>query len=72
MVVWAIFQMEIKKVAGSDTSYGNSYAVGDIIGIAIDLDNNKLYLVKMAHGKTLEILLQVYWNRSYFIRSSFK
>jgi len=35
-----------KKVAGSDTSYGNSYAVGDIIGIAIDLDNNKLYFSK--------------------------
>ena len=35
-----------KKVAGSDTSYGNTYTVGDIIGIAIDLDNNKLYFSK--------------------------
>ena len=26
-----------------DISYGNSYTVNDIIGIAIDLDNNKLY-----------------------------
>ena len=31
---------------GSNTSYGNSYAVGDIIGIALDLDNNKLYFSK--------------------------
>ena len=31
---------------GSDSSYGNSYGVGDIIGIAIDLDNNKLYFSK--------------------------
>jgi len=29
-----------------DISYGNSYAVNDIIGIAIDLDNNKLYFSK--------------------------
>ena len=30
----------------SGTSYGNSYGVGDIIGIAMDLDNNKLYFHK--------------------------
>ena len=30
----------------SATSYGNSYATGDIIGIALDLDNNKLYFSK--------------------------
>ena len=30
----------------SQTSYGNSYATGDIIGIALDLDNNKLYFSK--------------------------
>jgi len=29
-----------------DISYGNSYTVNDIIGIAIDLDNNKLYFSK--------------------------
>ena len=28
------------------SSYGNSFAVGDIIGIAMDLDNNKLYFSK--------------------------
>jgi len=31
---------------GSSSSYGNSYANGDIIGIALDLDNNKLYFSK--------------------------
>ncbi len=30
----------------SSTSYGNSYTNGDIIGIALDLDNNKLYFSK--------------------------
>jgi len=29
-----------------DISYGNSYTVNDIIGIALDLDNNKLYFSK--------------------------
>ena len=34
-------------VNGSDdVSYGNSYAVNDIVGIALDLDNNKLYFSK--------------------------
>jgi hypothetical protein len=28
------------------TSYGNTYTTGDIIGIALDLDNNKLYFSK--------------------------
>ena len=30
----------------STSSYGNSFAVGDIIGIALDLDNYKLYFSK--------------------------
>ena len=30
----------------SSSSYGNSFAVGDIIGIALDLDNYKLYFSK--------------------------
>ena len=30
----------------SATSYGNTYTNGDIIGIALDLDNNKLYFSK--------------------------
>jgi len=28
------------------SSYGNSYAVGDIIGVAMDLDNHKIYFSK--------------------------
>jgi len=31
---------------GGGTSYGNSYTVGDIIGVALDCDNNKLYFSK--------------------------
>jgi hypothetical protein len=30
----------------SQTSYGTAYTVGDIIGVALDLDNNKLYFRK--------------------------
>ena len=30
----------------SATSYGNSYTVNDIVGVALDLDNNKLYFSK--------------------------
>jgi len=35
-----------KNVSGTASSYGDSYADGDIIGIAIDMDNNKLYFSK--------------------------
>ena len=31
---------------GSNSSYGNSYTTNDIIGVAIDLDNSKLYFSK--------------------------
>tara|TARA_R100001591_G_scaffold90365_1_gene96277 strand:- start:38 stop:1399 length:1362 start_codon:yes stop_codon:yes gene_type:complete len=34
------------RKGGSDTSYGDTYGVGDIIGVAMDLDNNKLYFSK--------------------------
>ena len=30
----------------TDTSYGNSYTVGDIIGVALDVTNSKLYFSK--------------------------
>ena len=30
----------------SSSAYGSTYAVGDIIGVALDLDNNKLYFHK--------------------------
>ena len=35
-----------KVVENTETSYGNSYTSGDILGIAMDLDNNKLYFSK--------------------------
>ena len=35
-----------KNVSGTASSYGNSYADGNIVGIAIDMDNNKLYFSK--------------------------
>ena len=35
-----------KSVAGNSSSYGTSYSNNDIIGIAMDLDNNKLYFSK--------------------------
>ena len=35
-----------KQYNNSATSYGNTYTTGDIIGIAMDLDNHKLYFHK--------------------------
>jgi len=35
-----------KRVSGSDSSYGNSYTTNDIIGMAMDLDNSKVYFSK--------------------------
>tara|TARA_R100001594_G_scaffold91180_1_gene125479 strand:- start:192 stop:1601 length:1410 start_codon:yes stop_codon:yes gene_type:complete len=35
-----------KNINTTATSYGNSYTTGDIIGIAMDLDNHKLYFSK--------------------------
>jgi len=35
-----------KRVLNTSSSYGNSYTSGDIIGIALDMDNNKLYFSK--------------------------
>jgi len=35
-----------KSNNNTDTPYGNSYTTGDIIGIALDLDNNKIYFSK--------------------------
>ena len=36
----------VKQINNATTSYGNSYAIDDIIGVAMDLDNNKLYFSK--------------------------
>ena len=30
----------------TDSSYGNTYTTNDIIGVALDLDNNKIYFSK--------------------------
>ena len=35
-----------KRIGSSSSSYGSSYTNGDIIGVAMDLDNNKLYFSK--------------------------
>ena len=35
-----------KLIENTDTSYGNTYGNGDIIGVALDLDNMKLYFSK--------------------------
>ena len=35
-----------KTNSGSASSYGNSFTTGDILGVALDLDNNKLYFSK--------------------------
>ena len=34
------------NIRPANTAYGNSFGVGDIIGVALDLDNNKLYFSK--------------------------
>tara|TARA_B100000427_G_scaffold895_1_gene854 strand:- start:653 stop:3106 length:2454 start_codon:yes stop_codon:yes gene_type:complete len=35
-----------KKNGGSSSSYGNSYTTGDVVGIALDLDNKAIYFSK--------------------------
>ena len=35
-----------KRILNTSSSYGDSYTSGDIIGIALDMDNNKLYFSK--------------------------
>jgi len=43
---WAYYADGDYLNSGSGTSYGDSYTTGDIIGIALDLTNNKLYFSK--------------------------
>ena len=61
------------------SSYGNSFAVGNIIGIAMDLDNNKLYFSKNGtwqnsgnpeSGATGTGALSLTANLTYFIGSA--
>ncbi len=35
-----------KVTINTDASYGDTYGVGDIISVAVDLDNNKIYFAK--------------------------
>jgi len=37
---------KVNNTTGSGSSYGNSFALGDILGIAVDTVNNKLYFSK--------------------------
>jgi len=43
---WAYTEDGNKYTSGSGTSYGSTYTSGDIVGIAMDLDNLKLYFSK--------------------------
>ena len=45
---WGYFSTGVVYYTNSDTSssFGNSYTTGDIIGVALDLDNLKLYFSK--------------------------
>ena len=35
-----------KRINGSTTSYGNSFTTGDVVGVALDLDNGAIYFSK--------------------------
>ena len=44
---YAYYSYNGKKVhGGTETAYGDTYDDGDIIGVAVDLDNNKIYWSK--------------------------
>ena len=43
---WSYYHTGNKRHSNSSTSYGATYTTGDIMGIAMDLDNNKLYFHK--------------------------
>ena len=44
---YAYYSYNGKKVhGGTESAYGNTYDDGDIIGVAVDLDNNKIYWSK--------------------------
>ena len=60
--------------AGSATSYGTSYDQGDIIGIYLDLDNNKLYFAKygtiMNSGTGISITDPASTDQGYYFFSA--
>jgi len=39
-------QTGVKNISGSESSYGSSYTVGDIVGVALDLDNRTINFYK--------------------------
>ena len=43
---WSYYHTGNKRHSNNSTSYGATYTTGDIMGIAMDLDNNKLYFHK--------------------------
>ena len=43
---WAYYNNGKYRNSDSDSNYGNTYTVNDIIGVALDLDNSKLYFSK--------------------------
>jgi hypothetical protein len=43
---WAYYNNGKYRNADSDSNYGDTYTVNDIIGVALDLDNSKLYFSK--------------------------
>ena len=43
---WAYTEDGNKYTSGSGTAYGSTYTSGDVIGVAMDLDNLKLYFSK--------------------------
>ena len=59
---------------GSATSYGTSYDQGDIIGIYLDLDNNKLYFAKngtiMNSGTGISITDPASTDQGYYFISA--
>ena len=45
--MWSYYGQAGNSVTGgTSSSYGDSYTTNDIVGVAIDLDNNKLYFAK--------------------------
>ena len=43
---WGYYYNGVKYNAGSATSYGSSWTTGDVIGVALDMDNLALYFSK--------------------------
>jgi hypothetical protein len=54
--------MENIKLDGSATTYGDTYAPGDIIGVALNLDDNELIFYKngTAQNSGTAIVFQLY------------